>query len=126
MDKRLLNFDLFMQEKKHETMTVTIFGKDYTVPLECPAIVPVMMARAEVENDPKESTRMTMLAADALMGKENIDELCAKGMTASDLADLLQRIFAEIGKASNTNNDDEQELSDEDSRVVVSGKREKK
>ena len=125
MDHRVLNFDLFMQEKKHETMTITIFGKDYEVSLECPAIVPVMMARAEVEKDPKESTRMTMLAADAMIGKENVDELCSKGLSARDLADLIQRIFAEMNKSNAE--DEEQELTDEDSRSSApSNKREKK
>ena len=111
---KTLNFDLFMQETEHRTLDVTIFGDVYTVPMEIPAIVPIMMARAEENMNPAESTRMIMRAADAMFGTEAVNKMCRKGMTAKNIAKLVEKLFSEI----NGSDDDEvQELTDEDSRV---------
>ena len=53
---KILDFDKFISEKKKETITVTVLGKDYPVSMEIPAIVPVMMARAEASLDQQQST----------------------------------------------------------------------
>lgn len=120
---KTLNFDLFMQETEQRTLDVTIFGDVYTVPMEIPAIVPIMMARAEESMNPAESTRMIMRAADAMFGTEAVNKMCRKGMTAKNMAKLVEQLFAEI----NGGDEDEeaQELSDEDSRVQTSSKAKK-
>ena len=123
MEHKILNFDLFMREKTKETITVTIFGEDYEIPMQTPAIVPVMMARAEMDLDPTQSTMMIMKAADAMLGKATVDKLCAKGLSAFDLSQLVQKLFYEFNHADE---DEAQELTDEDSRVAAGGKREKK
>lgn len=113
---KVLNFDLFMQETEKREMDVTIFGDTYTIPMEIPAIVPIMMARAEESMNPSESTRMIMRAADAMFGVEAVNQMCRKGMTAKNMARLVERLFSEI----NGDDDEEQELTDEDSRVQTS------
>ena len=119
---KVINFDQFMSEKNNEKLDVVIFGKTYHVPMAIPAIVPIMMARAEESMSPNESTRMVMLAADAMLGKENVDEICAKGMTAKDLATLIQQLFSAI---NGTEEDEEQELDDESGKKQT-GKKSKK
>ena len=89
---KVLNFDKFMSEKKKETITVTVFGKDYKVPGEIPAIVPVMMARSEEAMNDDASVQLVMKAADILFGKEAVNEICAKGMSAADLANCTARV----------------------------------
>ena len=124
---KVLNFDKFISEKKKETITVTVHGKDYAVPMEIPAIVPVMMARAEASLDPQQSTKMIMRAADAMFGSENVDEMCSKGLSASNLANLVQQLFKEINEGSDDEDEDIEEVTDEDSRVQTGeGKRAKK
>ena len=119
---KVLNFDQFMSEKKKETIKVTIFGKLYEVPCEIPAIVPVMMARAEESSlDAQASTRMVMLAADALLGKTAVDEICGNGMTAKDLGSLVQQLFKMINGTANEGDDDTEEYTDEDSRSEKKG-----
>ena len=124
MGNKVLNFDLFMQEKKKEMIEVTVFGDKYMVPNEIPAIVPVMMARAEESSSDADGTRAVMRAADALFGEQNVDTMCKKGMSASDLATLMQKIFTMI----NGKDEEEttEELSDEDSRTVKPGNKEAK
>lgn len=123
---KVLNFDQFMAEKKQETIDVTVFGKVYTVPASIPAIVPVMMARAERTKNPVDNVRMTMYAADALLGNETVNELCEKGMGGQELANLVEMLFEKI-QGSEDEDDEAEELSDEDSRTPVSGgKSEKK
>ena len=123
---KVLNFDQFMSEKKQETIQVTVFGKEYEVPAQVPAIVPVMMARAERTKNPVDNTRMIMLAADALLGNETVNELCAKGMGSPDLVSLVTMLFQKIN-GPDDEEDEAEELTDEDSRTPVSGgKSEKK
>ena len=119
---KVLNFDQFMSEKKKETIKVTIYGKQYEVPCEIPAIVPVMMARAEESAlDAQASTRMVMIAADALLGKAAVDEICGNGMTAKDLGSLVQQLFKMINGTANEGDDDTEEYTDEDSRSEKKG-----
>lgn len=123
---KVLNFDQFMSEKKQETIAVTVYGKEYVVPAQVPAIVPVMMARAERTKNPVDNTRMTMYAADALLGNDTVNELCDKGMSGQDLANLVTLIFQKIN-GPDDEEEEEEELTDEDSRTpVAGGKSEKK
>lgn len=115
-NRRILNFDRFMKEKERETIDIVIMGKTYTINGEIPAIVPVMMARAQESNDPQASVRMVFAAADALLGTDTVTELCAAGISAADLTELVQQIFAMINGADD--DDDEQEVDDEDGKSV--------
>ena len=121
MDHKILDFDKFIRERTQETMTVTVFGKDYEVPMQIPALVPVMMARAEMSMDATASTQMIMRAADAMFGKDAVDEMCFNGLSAKDLALLVEKLFAAINGADEDDEGDVQEVSDEDSRVVRMG-----
>ncbi len=122
---KVLNFDKFIQEKNHEKIKVTVLGREYEIKAEIPAIVPVMMARAENSNDNQLATKMVMRAADAMFGAAAVDEMCANGMSASNLADLVQRVFQTIQNGEDED-EDAQELSDEDSRKVAGGGKAKK
>ena len=124
MSKKVLNFDKFISEKERDTVEVHVLGETIIIPAVIPAIVPVMMARAE--DDPASGTKMIMRAADILFGSKKIDELCAKGLTASDLADLVQRVFQTISGADSDEDDQSEELTDEDEYKPVSEKNEKK
>lgn len=123
MDHKVLDFDLFMREKNNETITVRIYGDEYEIPMQTPAIVPVTMARAEMSPDQTQSTMMIMKAADAMLGVETVDKLCRKGMSAADLSQLVQKLFYEF---NHMDEEESQEVTDEDSRVAVGDKREKK
>lgn len=117
---KVLNFDLFMQEKEKKTLDVTVYGDTYTVSMEIPAIVPVMMARAEESINGNDSTKAVMRAADALFGQENVDKMCRKGISATDLVNLVQKVFGMIN-GQDQSEDDSEELTDDDSRVGKTG-----
>lgn len=117
--KKVIEFDKFIQEKNAETITVKAFGEEIQVKAEIPAIVPVMLARAENENDLVTQAKITMKAADIMLGKEMVDKLCEKGIGSKELASLIEKLFSEI---NGTDDDEEgQELSDEESRVTPVG-----
>lgn len=123
---KILNFDLFISEKKKETITVTVYGKNYEVPMEIPAIVPVMMARAEAAMDATQSVKMVMGAADVLLGENVVDELCRKGMSSNDLAELVQHLFNMI-RGVDGEDDEVEEIDDESSKKQTgTGKKSKK
>lgn len=115
---KTLNFDKFISEKEREKIEVTVFGNVYEVECFVPAIVPVMMARAESSNDPQASVKMVMIAADAMLGRKTVNELCAKGISASDLSELVNRLFKIINGSDGNEDDEYEEVSDDDSRKV--------
>lgn len=122
---KVLNFDKFISEKKKEMMDVVVFGKTYKVPMQIPASVPVAMARAEQSPTAEQSTIMIMRAADAMFGEANVNEMCAKGMSAKELAELISKLFVEIN-GSDDEDEETEELTDEDSRKPTAGKKTKK
>ena len=127
MDK-ILHFDRFLAEKDRELLTVEIYGELYEIPAEIPAIVPLKMARAERMRDASargaEYQRLIFEAADALFGEAQIDRICAKGISARELAQLVQKCFEMINGADT--DDDAEELDDESSRTSVSTRAKKK
>lgn len=127
---KVLEFDTFMQEVKGENLTVRVGGKDYSVPPKIPAIVPLMMARAEKLADQSSRnaaySKMIFTAADALFGEKAMTEICESGMTVDMLSLLVQKTFALINGVEDFDEEDGQELSDEDSRSKLPGDAAKK
>lgn len=117
---KVIDFDRFIQEKNEDTVTVKALGEEIVVKASIPAIVPVMMARAENADDPAMQTRMLMKAADSMLGPENVDKLCNKGLGGKELALLMEQLFTAIN--GDDEEDEAQELSDEDTRVTPIGK----
>ena len=94
MDK-VLDFDRFLAEKQEETLTVRVYGKDYRVKKEIPALVPVLLAR-HAEDDAQEKGKALLQAGDLMFGREAIDGFCRRGMSAEKLAALVEQVFARI------------------------------
>ena len=106
MAKRTLNFDKFMREKNNDTIVVNVMGIEIEVKSEIPAIVPIALARAE-EGGGQGAAISLFKAADIMFGKEVMDDLCARGMTASELSTLLQKLFAMINGTDETDDNDD-------------------
>ena len=125
MKNRTLNFDNFMTEKKQEPILVTVFGKEYNVKPEIPAIVMVTLARTN-ENTISEAdaTMMVLNAGDVLFGKDAINEFCAKGMRADQLVNLIKMVF-ELIKGKDVDGDTVEEIDDEAGMVATGSKAKK-
>ena len=117
MSKRILNFDNFMAEKNEEPIIVQVYGEEYKVKPEIPAIVPVMMARSNEEMNEGDASRMVLRAGDILFGEENINKFCKKGMSIENLGILIRQVFDMINGKS-VDDDDAETLSDEDGMVA--------
>ena len=125
MANRTLNFDNFMTEKKQEPIMVTVFGKEYPVKPEIPAIVMVTLARTNDTNISEfEATKMLLNAGDVLFGKEAISEFCAKGMQSDQLITLIKMVVETIN-GKDVDGDDVEELSDEDGMVSTNSRAKK-
>lgn len=118
MKKRTLNFDHFMAEKKQEPIMVTVFGKEYPVKPEIPAIVMVTLARANETVSESDATIMILNAGDVMFGKDAINEFCSKGMRATDLVNLIKKIF-EMINGKDVDGDEVDEVTDEDGMVAA-------
>ena len=117
MSKRILNFDNFMAEKAEEPIIVRVYGEEYKVKPEIPAIVPVMMARSNEEMSEGDASRMVLRAGDILFGEENINKFCKNGMSIENLGSLIRQVFDMINGKS-VDDDDAETLSDEDGMVA--------
>ena len=126
MNNRTLNFDNFMTEKKQEPIMVTVFGKEYPVQPEIPAIVMVTLARTnDTSMTDSDAAMMIINAGDILFGKETINDFCAKGMRADQLVQLIKMVF-ELINGKDVDGDDVEDIGDEDGMVSSSGNRAKK
>lgn len=125
MENRTLNFDNFMTEKEQDPIMVTVFGKEYPVKPQIPAIVMVTLARtSETSISDMEATKMLLRAGDTLFGKEAISEFCAKGMRSDQLIELIKMVF-EVINGKDVDGDDLEEMTDEDSLVSTASKTKK-
>ena len=124
---KMLDFDRFLQEKNKERLSIKVYGKEYTFPPAMPAMVPLRLGRAADEMDSILETKITIQALDSLLGKDNVDELCQKGMTVPEFRLLAKKVFGMINGTLHVDDEDgAQEMSDEDSRRPVGGNKAKK
>lgn len=105
MAKKVLDFDRFLAEKVKDTIEVVVYGRKLEIRNEIPAIVPIMMARANEEGG--NANLSVFKAADIMFGKENVNALCEAGMTASEFTELLQSVFQMINGKSDDDDEDE-------------------
>lgn len=118
--KRTLNFDNFMTEKQREPIMVTVYGKEYPVKPEIPAIVMVTLARTnDTSISEFDAAKMMFTAGDVLFGRKAIDEMCQNGMRSDQLISLIKMVF-ELINGKNVDGDDVEEISDEDGMVTTS------
>ena len=96
MARTTLDFDRFLSEKRQEYLTVRAFGAEYRVKREIPALLPLTLARAEEAERPAALEMALLRAADVLLGCENVDALCEKGIGATELTALVEKILAEV------------------------------
>ena len=124
MKNRVLDFDNFMAEKNEEPIVVRVYGEEYKVKPEIPAIVPVMMARSNEEMSETDASRMVLRAGDILFGKKAIDHFCEMGMSVENLGSLIRTVFDRIN-GKGIDDDDSETISDEDGMVAAGSKAKK-
>ena len=91
-----LDFDAFLREAEKTMMKIRVLGKEYEVKPELPALIPMKLARAQEGMSEEETVRMYLQSADAIFGKEAIDEMCEKRLTTPELAELVKQTVALI------------------------------
>ena len=91
-----LDFDRFLAEREKQYITVCVYGKEYRVKREIPAIVPIMLARAGEDGGAELAGRALLQASEMMIGREAVDAFCRQGMSADELGALIERTFALI------------------------------
>ncbi|MBQ9301291.1 MAG: hypothetical protein IJ214_12370 [Clostridia bacterium] len=124
MERDMLDFDRFLSEKKKAYVTVSVFGKPYRVRREIPALLPILLARAEAEGQAAEMGKALLKTGDMLFGAENVDGFCRQGMTAEELTELVEQTLALICGKKPEN--DTETLEDDGSREADGGEAAKK
>lgn len=106
----MLDFDRFLAEKQKEYLSVRVDGRVYRVQRAIPALLPVLLARADAEQDRAGTGRVLMQLGDAMFGRKAIDGFCRAGMTAEELNRLIEQTLtaildAEAGNAETLEDD---------------------
>lgn len=124
---KVLDFDKFISEKKHEYLVVKAYGKEYKVKMEAPAVVPIMLARAAEDGDANQVGLAMMKAGDIMFGKQAVDDMCEAGATIPELGALFRKVFSMISGQDIDGEDlDEAEYTDEGSKATDESKTPKK
>ena len=108
MERDTLDLDRFLDEKRKAYVTVSVFGKPYRVKREVPALLPILLARAEEDGQPAEMGKAL------LFGVENVDCFCRQGMTAEELTALVEQTLTLI--CGQKAGEDTETLEDDGSR----------
>ena len=92
MTDKYKDFDDAWQEKKQEGPVFKAYGGEYELPSSPPAALVLTMNRLMKEHGAEANIPQEFMVdmATKLLGEENIDELCDKGMTVDQMADLIQ------------------------------------
>ena len=117
---KLLDFDNFLAEKKRQSVEVKVYGKVYKVKKEFPAALVIELARiAETggKMNAADEGRLTLKMGEALFGKAGFQEICGKGISVEDLAQLVHRTFALVS-GKNVDGEDIGETVDDESDMV--------
>lgn len=96
MRGQTLDFDRFLSEKRQEYVTVNVFGESYRVKREIPALLPLMLARAGEEDARPVLGRTLLQAGEILFGAETLRGFALRGMSAGEMAELVERTLALI------------------------------
>lgn len=92
MANKMLDFDNFLSEQTQEFMDIKLFGKTWKVPNSIPAFIPLSLARAE--KDKNASSKLTMQAAETMLGKKFVEEVAKHPeFSAQQLGELMRQIF---------------------------------
>ena len=92
MTEKYKDFDDAWQEKEQEGPTFKAYGEEYELPPSPPATLVLSMNRLMKKHGAEANIPDSELLgmATKLLGEDNLDELCDKGMTVDEMADLIQ------------------------------------
>ncbi len=93
--RRFRDFDDMLRETQYDTVTIRVYGKDYSIPARMPAIIPLLMARHE--GDPIMTRKVSLFSAEKLFGDQTILEWTANpDFTLEHLDAILRETFVLI------------------------------
>ncbi len=84
------DFDAYWREQEHEPLMVRVFGEDHELPPELKAAVIIKIVRMQVEGKKTVPEAEVLHLAEEIFGKERLDDWLEKGLTMSQLEDLIR------------------------------------
>lgn len=99
------DFDAMFSEIKRETLTIKVFGKEYTFPATIPAAIPLELAKYDSDREIPGKTIIRFLTV--MFSQPVLDEWTAhREMTVDMLGEILKTVMAMI------NGNDEPEIEE--------------
>jgi isopentenyl diphosphate isomerase/L-lactate dehydrogenase-like FMN-dependent dehydrogenase len=94
--KNYKDFDEFFQEVEAKpVIRIKMFGKDYDLPSELPAMTLLETYRAFKSGETTVSDAKQMEIAMTMLGENNVTEWCEKGLTMSQLTEVMKWVAAQ-------------------------------
>jgi hypothetical protein len=90
------DFDEFFGELEHKPgPQIRLFGKTYALPAELPATTMLMSYKAYKSGKDELSDEQQMAMAIEMLGEENVEEWCQKGLTINKLGEIMKWVAAQ-------------------------------
>lgn len=90
MGKRYKDFDAAWAERKKEPVETKVLGKVYTLPSTLPAAIMLYTLRSRENGEGEINAEAVFKMAEALYGREGLEEIMAKGLDTEQLGDLIK------------------------------------
>ncbi len=108
---RFYDFDRQFSEMKRETITLRVFGEDYTIPASVPAIIPLELSRYEAEDGVP--TKVMFKIVRVLFGDATLDRWTVNPNFSADmLGEIIKTTFAMINGEDPTQTEPEEVTED--------------
>lgn len=91
------DFDQYWKEVEKEPLTFTACGREYTLPPALPAATALQILHVTGETGTTTENDLLKIAF-SVLGQDQLDQLCKDGLTAVQLAELLQWILDEYSE----------------------------
>jgi hypothetical protein len=93
MAERYRDFDSCWGEMEKSPVVFKAYGREYQLPASLPAETALRIMRIRKDADGIPRSGLADIAV-SLLGREQLDDLAEKGLTASELGELLQWILS--------------------------------
>ena len=85
------DFDEFFGEmEKKSGLKIKLFGKEYELPTEIPAVTMLETYRAYKKGDATLSDAQQMAISFQMLGEDNVNEWCNNGLTMTQLTEIMK------------------------------------
>lgn len=96
MARQFIDFDEFFAEASEQSdIVIKLFGKEYFIPADMPASIILETYKIAESGEEELTEAKQMELAFGMLGKENVEEWCSKGLTVRKLGKIMKWVMSQ-------------------------------